>query len=208
MAEFLNEHEQLEALKDFWKRYGKLLVAVIVLIIIGMFGWRYWQHHEAQQRQQASVMYESMLVNIKAKHYNSAEAQAYELMKAHPDNAYGALSALLLAKIKVEQNQYTQAEEKLHWVIKHSDNIEFIDLAKLRLARVLIAQKQAKQALVELGTKPGAFPALYYQVQGEAFQAEKQNKKAYAAFEKSLATIPKDNPLHNYIAMQKDHVAS
>src|SRR6185436_186089 len=61
MANFdLEEQEQLEDLKHFWKQYGNLITWVLIAAL-GTFaafnGWQYWQRSQALQ---ASVLYDEV----------------------------------------------------------------------------------------------------------------------------------------------------
>ena len=50
MAYDLQEQEQLEELKAWWKEYGKLVilgVALGALVIAGLQSWRYYRHSQS-----------------------------------------------------------------------------------------------------------------------------------------------------------------
>ena len=53
----LEEQEQLEDLKAWWRRWGNLVSGVVIAVcvaIVGVQGWRWWQHNQAEQ---AAVLY-------------------------------------------------------------------------------------------------------------------------------------------------------
>ena len=56
MAHFdLEEQEQLDAIKTWWKMYGNLVTAVVAAIAIGVVSWQGWQWHQRTQSAQAAV---------------------------------------------------------------------------------------------------------------------------------------------------------
>ena len=53
----LEEQEQLDDLKAWWKRWGNLVSGIVIAVcvgIVGVQGWRWWKHNQAEQ---ASVLY-------------------------------------------------------------------------------------------------------------------------------------------------------
>jgi hypothetical protein len=58
MNEFFREVDE-EFRRDramaFWKRWGGVFVAVSVLVVVGVGGWRYWEYIETQRAHQASA---------------------------------------------------------------------------------------------------------------------------------------------------------
>ena len=48
----LEEQEQLEDLKAWWRRWGNLISGVVIAVcvaIVGVQGWGWWQHNQAEQ---------------------------------------------------------------------------------------------------------------------------------------------------------------
>ena len=57
----VDEEYRRERALAIWRRYSGLIVAVAILVIAGVGGWRYWQHLERQQAEAAAVRYEDAL---------------------------------------------------------------------------------------------------------------------------------------------------
>lgn len=60
MAYDLEEQEQLESLKHWWRDNGNVVtwIAIVVLLAVaGWFGWKNWQRKQAGE---ASVLYEQV----------------------------------------------------------------------------------------------------------------------------------------------------
>ena len=53
----LQEQEQLDALKAFWKQQGNLITWVLVLVMGGFAAWNGWQYWQREQAQKAAAMF-------------------------------------------------------------------------------------------------------------------------------------------------------
>ena len=62
----LEEQEQIDQLKHFWKRYGNA-ISWLLIVVLGAFaafnGWQYWQR---KQGAEAAVMYEQTEAAVQA----------------------------------------------------------------------------------------------------------------------------------------------
>ena len=58
MSVLANEQEQLEAIKSWWKNYGKTTVLFFVIGLCASYGWRVWQQSQATYKEQASLIYD------------------------------------------------------------------------------------------------------------------------------------------------------
>ena len=45
MAYTIEEEQELNQLKEWWKDNGKTIIAAFILGVGGMLGWRYWQSY-------------------------------------------------------------------------------------------------------------------------------------------------------------------
>ena len=53
----LEEQEQMDELKAWWKRWGALAMLGLALVIAAGAGWKYWQYHTAKQANEAAVIF-------------------------------------------------------------------------------------------------------------------------------------------------------
>ena len=58
MAYSIEEEQEINLLKDWWKDNGKVIIVAFILGIVGVLGWRFWQSYQANQIMQASAEYE------------------------------------------------------------------------------------------------------------------------------------------------------
>jgi hypothetical protein len=62
--EFFREVEEeyrRDQIAEIWKRYSGVIVAIALLIVAAVGGWRYWQHYERTRAEAASARYEDAL---------------------------------------------------------------------------------------------------------------------------------------------------
>jgi hypothetical protein len=57
----VDEEYRRDRIAEIWKRYSGVIVAVAVLIVAAVGGWRYWQYREATQAQAAAARYQEAL---------------------------------------------------------------------------------------------------------------------------------------------------
>ena len=95
------EEEQVEAIKKWWRENGTSVVVGVVLGIAAIFGVRYWFDYQKTQSQQASALYASVLESLASDKKNT-EALGSEMAKNFSSTPYASLTALNLAKLKVD----------------------------------------------------------------------------------------------------------
>lgn len=91
----VDEEVRRERLKQAWDRYGALLVAVAVLIVLGLGGWRGYQWWQAKQAAQAGAVFETA-VSLAAAGKHEEAAAAFSGIAAK-GGAYGVLAKLRTA---------------------------------------------------------------------------------------------------------------
>jgi predicted negative regulator of RcsB-dependent stress response len=200
----MNEHEQWEAIKTWWKGNG-VAVVMIVIIAVGLsFGFRYWQQSRVQKAEQASVLYDQLLLTSFSLKSDQLTTQvANDLEKNYSHTPYAALAAFIEAREAAEKNDLPGAQHKLQWVIDHAKGKDLRQIARVRIARVLLALEQPEQALKLLEkVEDAAFMPAINQVKGDILLSQGKNKEARAAYEAALAAVPATEPIHAYLEME------
>ncbi|GJM05488.1 MAG: membrane protein [marine bacterium B5-7] len=188
MDVYKTEEEQVEAIKKWWQENGKSIIAGVVIGITAIFGWRAYDNHTAVQAEQASVLYEQMLVAARTNDEENALVYANRIFDDYKGSTYAVFASLMLAKVAAEAGELEEAETHLRWVVKNSSQAEFEHIARLRLARVLIASDKLELATNTLNvSKPGDFVARYDELRGDIYVKQGKADEAIKAYEKSLA---------------------
>lgn len=205
MAYDLEEQEQLDVLKTWWRQYGNLVVTVIVagaLAAAAYQGWRYYRH---QQALQAVTLYAQMESAERANEKKKAGDIAAQIIDKHAGTQYAAMAALASAKISFESGDLAMAKTRLQWVIERAREDEMRDLARLRLAGVLLDQKNYPEALKLVETKPAeAFGGLYADMKGDILAAQGKLAEARSAYRQALEKGDAKSSHHQLVQLKLD----
>jgi len=186
------EEEQVEAIKNWWKENGTSVVIGVALGIAAIFGVRYWFDYQKAQAQQASALYAEVLASM-ASDKQKSDSLASEIATNYSSTPYASLTALSLAKVKVEDKDYQGAQAYLQWVLDNGTDEGFQHVARIRMARLFIQQKMLDEAekLIK-GISSAGFDTEYAELRGDIFlsngkltQAEENYRLAQAGLQPS-----------------------
>jgi predicted negative regulator of RcsB-dependent stress response len=203
MNDYVNENEQWDAIKLWWKKNGLPFFMVVTIGLAAGFGWRYWQSYQETHKQEASQLFDQFLsVQTEASDPTISDRIIDELKKNYRHTVYTPLTALFEAKTAVEKNDLLKATEKLQWALETAKPPELKQIIRVRLARVLLADKKPDQAmhLLEKIDSPG-FSSIISQVKGDIYLAKNQTDSARTAYQNALNTMP-SSALKTYVDMQ------
>lgn len=180
----LQEQEQLDSLKDFWKRWGDLITWSLVAalaVYAGWNGWRWWQRDQAQK---AGAMYEALATAAQAGDAQRAGQVFNDLKERFSGTAYAEQGGLLAARTQFDKGQTDAALASLGWVAENAKEGEYRAVARLRLAALLMQAKKYDEALKQLdGAKAPSFDALIADRRGDVLQAQGKLDAARTAYQ-------------------------
>ncbi|EON92364.1 hypothetical protein MARLIPOL_06424 [Marinobacter lipolyticus SM19] len=190
MAEMRTEEEQVQAIKDWWKKNGSSLLLGIGAALAIVFGWQAWQNHQMQQRTEAANQFANLLNAYSSQSdEQSGETVAYvasKLQKEYADSAYAAYGMLILARQQLlDEGDTDAAIASLEWAsanVEEGSALSYI--IRSRLAR---AQFAAEQYDTALNTLDGAgdnesFAAIYSELRGDILLAKGDRDGAREAY--------------------------
>ena len=161
MAYSIEEEQEINQLKEWWKENGKTIIVAFILGVGGMFGWRYWQAHQAEQIAQASAQYDA-LINSVQQDEQAKKANIEQFVQANSKTAYAVFALLDEAKKATEKQDFSAAEANLNQALTQSQDEVLTSIVALRLSAVQFQLGQLDNALTTLN-----------QVKGESFNARK-----------------------------------
>ncbi len=184
MAYTIDEEQEINQLKEWWKENYKGIVVVFVLTLAVVYGWRYWQHYQVEQAQARSAQYEQLIVSDNAE--NKQEFQ--EFIQTHNNSAYAVFALLERARDEVEAKQYAEAEKLLQEALKQSTDSILTSVTALRLSEVQLQLKQYQKALESLQQVSGeSWASAKYVLTGDIALAQGEKEQAKASFEQALS---------------------
>lgn len=179
----LQEQEQLEELKAFWKQYGNAITWVLTLALLGYAGWNGWGWWQRDQAARASVMFDALDAAAQTGDAERTARVFSDLKERFPRTAYAQQGGLLAARVALARGQVEPAKAALAWVGEHATEDEYRSIARLRLAGVLLDAKQYDAALAQLdAAKAPAFAALVADRRGDVLLAQGKRDAARAAY--------------------------
>ena len=161
MAYSIEEEQEINQLKDWWKENGKTIIVAFILGVGGMFGWRYWQAHQAEQIAQASAQYDALIYSAQ-QNEQAKKANIEQFVQANSKTAYAVFALLDEAKKATEKQDFAAAEVNLNQALTQSQDEVLTSIVALRLSAVQFQLGQLDNALTTLN-----------QVKGESFNARK-----------------------------------
>lgn len=199
----LEEQEQLDALKAWWKRWGNWTMLGVAIVLSAAAGWRYWQHQNATQSLEAGVVYGQLTRAMQQNDAKTSRTLAATIIDKYARTAYAPRAALLLAKISVDNDDPRNAQAQLEWAIAHTKEAALKDLARLRMAAVLLDQKQYDAALKQLNTPHSdAFAFRFDDLKGDVLYAQGKHDEARAAYQASFGKMAEDNPYRTIVEVK------
>lgn len=207
----LQEQEQFEALKAWWKDNGNQLLGALLIVVVAMGGWRGWQYYQHQQADEAATLYRQFIEQLASKDAKRVNDAAAAVTDKFASTAYAARAALLAAQVN-EQGQVNgqgkdlaRAKTQLQWVIDHAGEATLKDVARLRLAAVLLDEKNYADALKQLEAKhPDSFDGLYADLRGDVLSAQGKIDEARSSYKLAYEKIDAQSMYRNLIQMKLD----
>lgn len=187
----LEEQEQLDQLKHYWKQYGNLITWALIVVLGAYAAWNGYQYWQRSQATQAAAMFDEVERVSRLGDISKVERAFGDMKDRYASTAYAQQSGLMVAKLYYEAGKVDAAKAALEWVATKAADDGYRAIAKLRLAGILAEAKAFPDALSQLD---GAFPTEFlplvadrkgdiFALQGKSAEAKVEYEKAYKAFD-------------------------
>src|ERR1043165_3892975 len=187
MALDLEEQEQVEELKAWWKQHGGMIAALVVAVAVGFIGWQGWRRDQSKQAAPPGAPDETGDKGRQADDAQALRDAAGTLVESYPRTLYASMGAMVAARYYFDRGDLKSAKAQLAWVIERAPSQDFKDLARLRLAAVLLDEKAYDEALKTLDAKTAAaYEAQYAALRGDVLVAKNQAADAKAAYKLAI----------------------
>ena len=189
MEIYETEEEQVEALKRWWKVNGASVISGIVVAVVIILSWKYWENYQADLTIEASNLYGELLSAQKEGQTESALKIADRLVQQYETTPYAEFSVLFQAKIKVDNNDYDAAKVFLNKLVASAAG-EINHIARIRLIRLFLATEEydtGLQLIAEVNpTQAESFEGIYQELTGDLYVALDRRGEARTAYQNAV----------------------
>ncbi len=182
----LEEQEQLDQLKTFWKQYGNLVTWLLIAVLAAYAAWNGWNYWQRDQAVKAGAMFDQLDKAAQAGDADQAGRIFVDMKERFPRTAFTQQGGLLAAKVQFDKGQADASIATLAWVGANAAETEYQTVARLRAAGVLLDQKKYDDALKQLdGASAPEFAALVADRRGDVLLAQGKPDDAKASYNKA-----------------------
>jgi predicted negative regulator of RcsB-dependent stress response len=182
----LEEQEQLDQIKHFWKRYGNAITWVLMVVMGAFASWNFYHYWQRSQAQQAAALFDEVDRAVLAADAVRMERVFSDMKDKFSGTTYAQQSGLLVARQYVKLGKPEAAKSALTWVAEQSSDVGYQSLARLRLAAISMESKLFDEALKLLNMSyPASFEALVADRKGDVFMLQGEKAKALAEYDKA-----------------------
>ena len=198
MAYDLEEQEQLDEFKAWWKKNGKIATNLVLALLIAYAAWQGYHYYQSKKAVEASTLYQT-LVTTDANKVADIQAQATKLTEDYAGTPYAGRAAIYAAKINITANDNKKAKTHLEWAAKNAKESTTKAIASLQLAGILYEEKNYDAALklLENDTDKG-FLGLTEDLKGDIYMAQNNKAEAKKAYQTALTELDPQGRLQQY----------
>lgn len=188
MAYTSDEQLQVEEIKSLWKEYGKTVIVSVILAIVGVFGWQYWQDYTKNKIEQSSTAFDQTILQVE-QNPNASDEVINNFVKQYGETNYAVFALFDKAKREVEAGQFANAENTLKQTLSLAKESTLSNIARLRLATVQLQQKEYEMALEGLTQiTDAAWLGKKAILLGDIYLAQGNKEQAKKSYEEALKT--------------------
>ena len=201
----LQEQEQVDALKNWWKENGKYVVGVVVIAMLGFSGMQFWKNHQSQQAGEAAKLFAEVMKQTQSNDPKRVNDAVAALVDKFGNSAYAPRAQFVAIQANLQAKDIARAKTQLQWVIDHAAETGLQDTARLKLASLLLDEKKYDEAMVQINvTHPEAFTGLYADLKGDVLSAQGKTEEARAAYKEALAKIEAKSMYRSLVQLKLD----
>lgn len=201
----LQEQEQIEGIKAWWKDNGNYVVGALLIAVLALGGWRGWQYYQNKQATEAATLYAEFVRQLESGDAKRVNDAAAAVMDKYASTAYAARAALLAAQINESSKDIARAKTQLQWTLDHAGEATLKDVARLRLAAILLDEKKYDEAMQMLNAAhPDSFNGLYADLKGDVLSAQGKTDEARTAYKLAFEKTDAKSMYRNLIQMKLD----
>lgn len=186
----LEEQEQLDQIKHFWKRWGNAITWLAIAVFGSIAGWNAWNYWQAKQSAAASVLYDEVERAVADRDAQRTERAFADLKDQYGSTTFAQQGALLASKGLFAAGATDKAKAGLEWAAGQSTDPALQAIARLRLSALALELKDPDGAAKWLdGVMPPEFAALAADRKGDIHMAKDQKSEARQAYQQAFSLM-------------------
>ena len=179
----LEEQEQLDQLKHFWKQYGNAITWLLIVVLSAVASWNFYQYWQRGKAVQASALFEEVERSVKSQDEVKVERVYADIKSEFGNTVYAQQAGLQVAKFYYGKGNSAAAKSALTSVIEKSTDEGYQSIAKLRLSSLLAEEGASAEAIKLLESSFAAgFSALALDRKGDILALQGENARAVVAY--------------------------
>lgn len=195
----MEEQERIDALKDWWAKWGIWIYAAIGAFLVGVLAVQGWRYYQRSQGEQAELLFKSVQKTAQegaaAKETKKLSDAASAIAEKFPNTFYASEAQLMAAKAAFDANDFATAKKHLQWVADKGAAVHS-NVARIRLASVLLEEKQFEPALKMLDQiKDEAFTSMAADLRGDVLVSLGRRDEARAAYQVAVEKASDRSPM-------------
>ncbi len=199
----LEEQEQLDQLKHFWKQYGNLITWGLIVVLGAVAAWNGYHMWQRNQAVQAAAMFDEVEKVVRSGDAQKAERAFSDMKERFAKAAYTQQAGLLVAKMAYESGNTDAAKVTLNWLVDNAADKGYASVARLRLSAVLMDAKAYDDALRILGTGiADEFSALADDRKGDIYVLQGKKSEAKAEYQKAFKTFDEQSEYRRLVGVK------
>ena len=195
----LEEQERIDALKDWWAKWGIWIYSAIGAFFVGVLAVQGWRYYEKSQGEQAELLFKSVQKTAQegalAKDGKKLSEAASAIAEKFPNAFYASEAQLMAAKASFDASDFVSAKKHLQWVVDKGPGVH-TNVARVRLASVLLEEKKFDEALKVLDqVKDEGFASMAADLRGDVYASEGRRDEARAAYQMAVEKAGDRSPM-------------
>lgn len=201
----LQEQEQLDALKAWWKENSKTLLTTLAVVAVILAIFFYWKNYQDKRAADASTIYAEVLKRVASNDAKRINEAVKDLVEKFANTAYAPRAQLLAVQANIQVKDWELAKSQLEWVIANANERGMQDTARLKLSSILLDEKKYDDAIKLLdATHPDSFVGLFADLKGDVLLAQGKMTEARAAYQLAYDKMDSKSAYRNLIQLKLD----
>ncbi len=187
MAYDLEEQEQLDTLKAWWKQYGNFVTWLLIAALAAFAGWTGYNNYQQKQSLEASTLYDEVQRAVTLKDNAKVQAATKVVVDKFGRTSYASMASLAAAKSAFDLADLQTAKAQLNWVAEKGSSAEFKAIARLRLTAIALDEKNFDEGFKILNSEfPAQFEADVLDRKADFLLAQNKVNDARGAYKAAL----------------------